>query len=35
MNDTIGVAVVLCFCMLAVLIPMVPMFSFSAGSFIH
>ena len=29
MNDTVGVAVVLCFCMLAVPIPMVPMFSFS------
>ena len=32
MNDSVGVAVVLCFCMLAVPIPM---FSFSADPFIH
>ena len=32
MNDIVGVAVVLCFCMLAVLIPM---FSFCVGPFIH
>ena len=35
MNDTVGVAVVLCFCMLAVPIPIVPIFSFSADLFIH
>ena len=33
MDDTVGVAVVLCFCMLAVPIPMVTMFYFSAGTF--